>query len=187
MYRLKMSRSEVGNTRHLLLIEEKAQFGLHDVVEEGTGNLTGEKPQHRENDILNISDLPLTDEEIVGINNHLGHEETINTRCTSSRWSQIVKKLSEDQKEIVCPLGFGNLLALNCRLLRLKIYRWLVENFDITTCSIQIHGRRFMLNSSVFARVLGISDQGDQISISRDVPDKDFGNQSLPLHLVASS
>ncbi|TXG55843.1 hypothetical protein EZV62_017156 [Acer yangbiense] len=43
-----------------------------------------------------------------------------------------------------------------------------------TACAIDIHGRRFAINSSVFSRVLGISDQGDQICISGDVPNFDF-------------
>ncbi|TXG73139.1 hypothetical protein EZV62_001718 [Acer yangbiense] len=47
----------------------------------------------------------------------------------------VVEKLSEEQKEVVRALGFGNLLALN---------------------------------------FLGISDQGDQISIYGDVPNIDF-------------
>ncbi|KAK2645447.1 hypothetical protein Ddye_020642 [Dipteronia dyeriana] len=83
-------------------------------------------------------------------------------------------KLSEEQKDVVYALGFGNLLALRCGRLRLKICRWLVENFDTTSCSFHIQGRRFVINSSMLDRVLGNFDQGDQISISGDVSNKDF-------------
>ncbi|TXG53501.1 hypothetical protein EZV62_022670 [Acer yangbiense] len=169
------SRNEIGNTWHLLPIEKKAKFAQPHVVEVAARNLTGEQPHHRDNDIPNNFDLPPTDEEITGIKNHMGHEDqTINTRCTPFRWCLIMKKLFEEQKEVVCALGFGNLLALNCGCLRLKIRRWLVDNFDIKACSIDIHSWRFVINSSVFARVLGISNQRDQISISRDVPNKYF-------------
>ncbi|KAI9169384.1 hypothetical protein LWI28_011531 [Acer negundo] len=122
------------------------------------------------------------DEEIPGTKNHLGHEaKTINTRCTPSRWCRIVKKLSKERKQVVYVLRFGNLLALDCGCLRLKICRWLVDNFDTKSSSIDIHGRRFMLNSSVFARVLGISDLEDQISISGDVPNLDFWKSKFPI------
>ncbi|KAK2638097.1 hypothetical protein Ddye_025892 [Dipteronia dyeriana] len=73
--------------------------------------------------------------------NVLGHEETISTRCTPSWWCRIVQKLLEEQKVVVRALGFGHLLALNCGRLWLKICRWLVENFDTTSCSLHIHGR----------------------------------------------
>ncbi|TXG66553.1 hypothetical protein EZV62_007828 [Acer yangbiense] len=169
------SRSEIGKTWNLLPIEEKAKFRQPDVVEVAARILTGEQPHLRDNDIPNNSDLPPTDEEIPATANHLGHEDqTINTRCTPSRWCRIVNKLLEEQKEVVRGLGFGNLLAVNCRRLRLKICRWLVDNFDTKACAIDIHGRRFVINSSVFARVLGISDKGDQISIYGDVPNFDY-------------
>ncbi|KAK1549793.1 hypothetical protein Q3G72_007944 [Acer saccharum] len=48
------------------------------------------------------------------------------------------------------------------------------DSFDTKASSIDIHGRRFVINSSVFARVLGISDLEDQISISEDIPNLDF-------------
>ncbi|TXG57212.1 hypothetical protein EZV62_018525 [Acer yangbiense] len=55
-----------------------------------------------------------------------------------------------------------------------QICRWLVDNFDTKASALDIHGRRFAINSSVFSRVLGISDQGDQICLSGDVPNFDF-------------
>ncbi|KAK2655625.1 hypothetical protein Ddye_008677, partial [Dipteronia dyeriana] len=58
--------------------------------------------------------------------------------------------------------------------IRLKIGKWQVENFDTISCSLHIHGRRFVINSFMFGRVLGISNQGDHISILKDVPNKDF-------------
>ncbi|KAK3229788.1 hypothetical protein Dsin_001669 [Dipteronia sinensis] len=172
---LLQSRSEIGKTWRLLPIEEKAKFGEPEVVEVAATNLTGEQPHHCQNDISNNFNVPPTDEQIPPITNRLDYrDQTINTRCTPSRWCRIVNKLSEEQKQAIRALGFGNLLALNCGRLRLKICRWLVDNFDTKACSIHIHGRRFVINSSIFARVFGISDQGDPIAISGDVPNKDF-------------
>ncbi|TXG53367.1 hypothetical protein EZV62_022536 [Acer yangbiense] len=169
------SRIEIGKTWNLLPIEEKAKFRQLDVDEVAARNLTAVQPNLRDNDFPNNSDLPPTDEEIPGTPNHPGHEDqTINTRCTPSRWCRIVKKLSEEHKEVVHALGFGNLLALDCGSLWLKICRWLVDNFDTKACALDIHGRRFFINSSVFGRVLGISDQGDKISIYGDVPNFEY-------------
>ncbi|TXG60866.1 hypothetical protein EZV62_012229 [Acer yangbiense] len=64
--------------------------------------------------------------------------------------------------------------TINTRRLQLKICLWLVDNFDTKVSALDIHGRRFAINSSVFSRVLGISDQGDQICLSGDVPNFDF-------------
>ncbi|KAI9200162.1 hypothetical protein LWI28_003533 [Acer negundo] len=162
--------------------EERAKFGQPDDAEVVARNLSGEQPHHRDNVILNNSDLPPIDEEILGITNHLGHEaETINTRCTPFRRCRIVKKLSEEQKHVVHALGFGNLLALNCGRLWLKIYRWLVDNFDTKASSIDIHSRRFVINVSICARVFGISDLRDQISISGDVPNLDSWKSKFPI------
>ncbi|KAI9153272.1 hypothetical protein LWI28_008660 [Acer negundo] len=89
-------------------------------------------------------------------------------------------KKSQAQKQVVHELGFRNLLALDCGCLRLKICRWLVDNFDTKASSIDIHGRRFVIKSSVLARVLEISDLGDQISISGEVPNLDFWKSKFP-------
>ncbi|KAI9186483.1 hypothetical protein LWI28_017711 [Acer negundo] len=75
------SRSEIGKTWHLLLIEEQAKFGQPDDSEVAARDLSGEQPYHHDNVIPNNSDLPPTNEEILATTNHLGHEaETINTK-----------------------------------------------------------------------------------------------------------
>ncbi|KAK2650663.1 hypothetical protein Ddye_018152 [Dipteronia dyeriana] len=142
-------------------------------------NVTTEEAQHR--NIPNKSNLPPPDEEIPGTDLLLGLEKTIATRCTLYRWTRIAKNLSEEQTEVVQALGFGNLLALNCGCLRLRICRWLVDNFDTTTCSIHIHDRRFSMNSNLFGQVLRISYQGDHICISGHVHDKVFWESKIPI------
>ncbi|KAK3195838.1 hypothetical protein Dsin_027148 [Dipteronia sinensis] len=105
------SRSEIGNTWHLLPIEEKAKFGQPEVVKVVATNLTGEQPHHCENDISNNFNVPPTDEQIPPTTNRLDHgDQTISTRCTPSRWYRIVNKLSEEQKEAIRALGFGTYL-----------------------------------------------------------------------------
>ncbi|KAI9186849.1 hypothetical protein LWI28_021596 [Acer negundo] len=176
------SRSKIGKTWHSLRIEECAKFGQATDGAVAARNISGKQHHHESFVILNNSDCPPTYEEIPVTTSHLGHRaETIDTRCTPSRWCRIVKKLSEEQKQDVHALGFGNLLALDCGRLRLKICRCFVDNFDTKASSIDIHGRRLVLNSFVFARVLGISDLRDQISISGDVPNLDFWKSKFPI------
>ncbi|KAI9194610.1 hypothetical protein LWI28_007541 [Acer negundo] len=142
------SRSEIGKTWHLLPIEERAKFGQAADGAVAARNISGEQPHCESFVIPNNFDFPPTDEEIPGTTNHLGHKaETINTRCTPSRWSRIVKKLSEEQKQVVHALGFGNLLALDCGRLRLKICRWLVDNLDTKASSIDIHDQSWFFSS----------------------------------------
>ncbi|KAK2652554.1 hypothetical protein Ddye_012410 [Dipteronia dyeriana] len=119
-------------------------------------NVTTEEAQHR--DIPKKFNLPPPYEEIPGTDLLLGIEEIIATRCNPSRWTWIAKNLSEEQKEVVRILSFGNLLTLNCGHLHLRICCWLVDNFYTAVCSIHIHGRRFPMNSNLFGRVLGIFD-----------------------------
>ncbi|KAI9194697.1 hypothetical protein LWI28_008318 [Acer negundo] len=152
------SQSEIGKTWHLLPIEERANFGQAADGVVAARNISGEQPHHESFVIPNNSDFPPTYEEIPGTTNHLDHNaKIVNTKL------------------------FGNLLALDCGLQRLKICRWLVDNFDTKASSIDIHSQRFVPNSSVFARVLGISDLGDQISIFGDVPNLDFWKSKFPI------
>ncbi|KAK3213378.1 hypothetical protein Dsin_018084 [Dipteronia sinensis] len=177
-----MKVKKVGEKKKNLGSQRRTKFGEPEVVEDAATNLPGEQPNHCDNDIPNNFDLPPTDAEIPARKHRLDQEdETISIRCTPSRWCRIVNKLSEEQKEEVRALGFGNLFSLNCGRLRLKICRWLVENFDSKACAIHIHGRRFVINSSVFAGVLGISDHGDRIAISEDVPNKEFWGSKFPM------
>ncbi|KAI9156995.1 hypothetical protein LWI28_015221 [Acer negundo] len=133
------SQSEIGKTWHLLPIEERAKFGQAVDAEVAARNISAEQLDHQSFVIPNNSDFPPIDEEIPSTTNHLGHEaETINTRCTPSRWCRIVKNYPKSRN-------------------------------------------RFVLNSSVFARVLGISDFGDQISISGDVSNLDFWKSKFPI------
>ncbi|KAK2637488.1 hypothetical protein Ddye_032280 [Dipteronia dyeriana] len=120
--------------------------------------------------IMGLRPVPPIDETFVASEICMGNDDQIiKTRCTPSRLSQIVDRLSEEQKEAVRGLGFGNLL-----LLRRKICGWLVSNFDTISCSIYIHGKTFALHSSLFAHVMGVADIGDPINIYGGVPNKEF-------------
>ncbi|KAK2644693.1 hypothetical protein Ddye_019888 [Dipteronia dyeriana] len=60
---------------------------------------------------------------------------------------------------------------LNCGILRRELYSWLVNRFDTSTLSIELQGKSFKLDPSVFSHVMGISDSGDRISIVEAIHD----------------
>ncbi|TXG60525.1 hypothetical protein EZV62_015098 [Acer yangbiense] len=91
------------------------------------------------------------------------------TRCTPVHLSEIVSLLSDVQKDAVRELGFSNLLTLNCGRLRRDLCGWLVSKFDTSNLSIELHGKRFTLDPSVFSHIMGISDGGDIVVLDGDV------------------
>ncbi|KAI9156695.1 hypothetical protein LWI28_010743 [Acer negundo] len=60
---------------------------------------------------------------------------------------------------------------LNCGFLRRELFAWLVNKFDTTTLSIELHGKSFKLDPSIFSHVMGISDRGDTMYIDGAIPD----------------
>ncbi|KAK3193698.1 hypothetical protein Dsin_025008 [Dipteronia sinensis] len=93
--------------------------------------------------------------------------QPFNTRCTPTQFYQMMSTFSHLQKDAVLELGFGNLLMLNCGFLRPELCAWLVNKFDTTTLSIELHGKSFKLNPSV----MGIFDKGDIIYIDGAIHD----------------
>ncbi|KAK1584052.1 hypothetical protein Q3G72_029470 [Acer saccharum] len=115
-------------------------------------------------------------EDIVDDKGHLeeaAHEDNkvppFDTRFTPVRLSEIVSLLSDVQKDAVRELGFSNLLMLNCERLRHDLCGWLVSKFDTSNLSIELHGKRFTLDPSVFLHIMGISDGGDIVDLDGDV------------------
>ncbi|KAK2659812.1 hypothetical protein Ddye_006345 [Dipteronia dyeriana] len=91
------------------------------------------------------------------------------TRCTLTRFSQMMATFSDLQKDAVRELGFRNLLMLNCGFLRRELCSWLVDKFDTSNLSIELHGKSFKLDADIFSHVLGISNRGETISIDRPI------------------
>ena len=91
------------------------------------------------------------------------------TRCTPVRLSEIVSTLSDLQKDAVRDIGFANLLLSKCGRLRRDLCGWLVSKFDTTNFSIELHGKKFNLDPSVFAHVMGISDGGEIVQVKGDL------------------
>ncbi|KAI9156756.1 hypothetical protein LWI28_011721 [Acer negundo] len=93
-------------------------------------NILNEQPDHNASDLPIPNGNPPIDEAFAGSEICMGNDnQIIKTRCTPSRLRRIVDRLSEEKKEAVRGLGFGNLLLLRCGRLRLKICGWLLFYF----------------------------------------------------------
>ncbi|TXG70056.1 hypothetical protein EZV62_004991 [Acer yangbiense] len=98
----------------------------------------------------------------------------VHTRCTPSRLCRIVGNLTEEQKDVVRAVGFGNLLLLKCGRLCREFYRWIVSSFDTKSSSLHIHGKTIRIDSSCFAHVMGIPDHGAPTHIHGAVSNLDY-------------
>ncbi|KAK3205823.1 hypothetical protein Dsin_019869 [Dipteronia sinensis] len=107
----------------------------------------------------------------VGDTDNDSNVQPFDTRCTPTRFCQMMSTFSDLQKDAVRDLGFGNLLMLNCGYLRRDLCAWLVNKFDTTTSTIELHGKSFILNSSIFSHVMGISDRWDTVNIDGAIQD----------------
>ncbi|KAK3219161.1 hypothetical protein Dsin_013131 [Dipteronia sinensis] len=107
----------------------------------------------------------------VGDTDNDSNVQSFDTRCTPTRFCQMMSTFLDSQKDVVREIGFGNLLMLNCGFLRRDFCAWLVHKFDTTTLSIELHGKSFKLNPSIFSHVMGISDRGEKISFDGAIDD----------------
>ena len=101
----------------------------------------------------------------------MAHEEISKTkcnreifsRCSPSRVYSVVSQLNDERKEIVRKMGFGSLLGMNkCNLCR-NLIQWLLEKFDPTDGSLQLRSSKFILDSQIFGKIMGVVDGGEDI------------------------
>ncbi|KAK3211526.1 hypothetical protein Dsin_016232 [Dipteronia sinensis] len=108
---------------------------------------------------------------LVGDTDNDNNVQLFKTRCNLTRFCLMMSTFSYLQKDAVQELGFGNLLMLNCGFLLRDFCAWLVNKFDTTTSTIELHGKSFKLNPSMFSHVIGISDRGDTVNIEGAIHD----------------
>ncbi|KAI9182224.1 hypothetical protein LWI28_023269 [Acer negundo] len=106
-------------------------------------------------------------EEIAKDNN----VQSFDIQCTPIRFSQIVSIFSDLQKDAVRELGFSNLLLLKCGFLLCDLCAWLLNKLDTINLSIELHGRSFTIDPSVFSHIMGISDGGYIVNVDGVIND----------------
>ncbi|VFQ87214.1 unnamed protein product [Cuscuta campestris] len=68
--------------------------------------------------------------------------KSIKTRMSPKTITELLKNLSEEQKEDVREMGFGSLLQLDITHLPLQLGYWLVENFDTRSVSLKLPSKK---------------------------------------------
>ncbi|KAI8560538.1 hypothetical protein RHMOL_Rhmol04G0264700 [Rhododendron molle] len=84
----------------------------------------------------------------------------------------IVQKLSKDQRLAVELIGLGGLLHLRCTVLNHPLCNWLVKNFDPKSCSLNVHGRTFLLTVAHVHECLRINAEGKVIDLEVNMSDE---------------
>ncbi|KAL6218492.1 hypothetical protein ACLB2K_011702 [Fragaria x ananassa] len=86
-------------------------------------------------------------------------------RCRPKLFKDVVSKFSVEKKVAVEEMGFGLLLKLQCEQLQLGLCGWLIDRFDPSKSSIEVHGKRFNLGPTDFENIMGVKDGGHDVEI----------------------
>ncbi|KAH7851181.1 hypothetical protein Vadar_008304 [Vaccinium darrowii] len=78
---------------------------------------------------------------------------------------KIIRRLSLDQIAAVNEIGLGGLLALKCTKLDHDLSQWLVQNFDLESSSMNVHGEQLFLTQVEVHHVLGIQCEGKEVEL----------------------
>jgi len=101
-------------------------------------------------------------------------DKRVITRCSPDRFHALVEKLSDQKRTSIEEIGFGTLSALSCTRLNRPLCNYLVQKLDPSTCSIELHGKVFELNSYEFGRVMGLEDSGSDVVLGGLVMDDEM-------------
>lgn len=109
---------------------------------------------------------------------------TIHTATRGKEFKRTISLFSNEKIIAILEMGFGPLYQFRCSKLNRALCQMLVDNFDVGSSTIKIHGRQLSINQLDFQRVMGVRDGGCDIDLrgSLDVPDimdlrkKLFGN-----------
>ncbi|PWA74635.1 RecF/RecN/SMC [Artemisia annua] len=107
--------------------------------------------------------------------------ERIHQRNPPTNLFRVISKLSNEQKQGLREIGFGNLIEYKILDVPTRLAYWLLDKFDEETCSLDVNGKRIEITREVVRDVLGVP-MGEVHVDARD--GADFRN---PLVLYAHS
>ncbi|XP_071926989.1 uncharacterized protein [Coffea arabica] len=82
-------------------------------------------------------------------------------RCSPKQMSSLVSRIDETKKQQIRDIGFGGLLDIQCHWIPSGIATWLVDNFNPTLSSLNVHGDGVLpLTSKDISLILGIPNEG---------------------------
>ena len=80
----------------------------------------------------------------------------ISLRCSPTNLYSFLKKLTKEQKKVVCSMGFGEMLGLSLHTIPTAFGYWLLKNFDPTTDILNDSTHEIKVTSSMIHEVFGI-------------------------------
>ncbi|CAL5360839.1 unnamed protein product [Camellia sinensis] len=78
----------------------------------------------------------------------------------------LVNRFNEAQKQTTIEIGFGGLLGMKCTRIDHDFCKWLVQNFDSDTSSLNVYGRQLRLTYKAVNVLLGIRSEGNDVQLT---------------------
>ena len=79
---------------------------------------------------------------------------------------EIVKGLNDDQVKAVESIGFGSILHFNQFDINMELLSWLVERFDASKKTLNVHGYNLQITPRDVEYILGLKSHGMQLMVS---------------------
>lgn len=79
---------------------------------------------------------------------------------------ELVNRFNEAQKQVVIDIGFAGLLGMKCTRIDHDLCAWLVQNFDLDSSSLNVHGRQLRLTCKAVNVLLGIRCDGNDMQLA---------------------
>lgn len=83
-------------------------------------------------------------------------EQCLKTCCRPELFAITVNRFSAEKKAAVTEMGFGDLLGIKCTDFSRSLVKFLVDNFDPDTSTLDVHGRSVKIDPKEFGQVMGV-------------------------------
>ncbi|CAL5329221.1 unnamed protein product [Camellia sinensis] len=93
----------------------------------------------------------------------------IQTRIELTSICKIIRRLDKTQQQAVTDMGFHGILSLRCTHIDHDLCHWLVQNFDPSTHSLNVHGLRMLLTIEDVHELMGLPSNGLPVKLTESV------------------
>ncbi|CAL5323654.1 unnamed protein product [Camellia sinensis] len=93
----------------------------------------------------------------------------IQTRIELTSICKIIIRLDKAQQQAVSDMGFHGILSLRCMHIDHDLCHWLVQNFDPSTHSLNVHGLRMLLIVEDVHELMGLPSNGLPVKLTESV------------------
>ncbi|CAL5378771.1 unnamed protein product [Camellia sinensis] len=93
----------------------------------------------------------------------------IQTQIELTSICKIIRRLDKTQQQAVTDMGFHGILSLRCTHIDHDLCHWLVQNFDPSTHSLNVHGLRMLLTIEDVHELMGLPSNGLPVKLTESV------------------